>query len=230
MQNFKNLFCVLLVQLAMVNALQAAGPARQQKNPSKKAVIKRPDKPHIAVPQGVPGISSLFAVRPETAKPMRLLAHILLKDSDALSKDVSTLSRGERELIASYVSYLNECIFCCSCHSAAAVHLLDGDAALVEAVKKDYMTAPISEKMKALLTIAGKVQRDARSVSEEDVAHARALGATDLEIHDTVLIAAAFCMYNRYVDGLASWTPTDPNMYDTMGKVLAAQGYMREKA
>jgi hypothetical protein len=51
------------------------------------------------------------------------------------------------------------------------------------------------------------------------------VGATDLEIHDTVLIAAAFCMYNRYVDGLATSAPRDPEFYIATGARLAEEGY-----
>jgi len=176
-------------------------------------------RPHIAVPSELPGIVSLFAFRPDTAKPLSELAQILLVNR-------SSLSRGERELIASYVSSLNQCNFCCNSHSAVAERLLEGGAQVVQAVKDDLASAPISEKMRALLAIAGKVQSDARTVSDEDVARARELGATDLEIHDTVLIAAAFCMYNRYVDGLASFTPTDEAVYAAIGERLAANGYI----
>jgi alkylhydroperoxidase/carboxymuconolactone decarboxylase family protein YurZ len=85
----------------------------------------------------------------------------------------------------------------------------------------------VSPKLKTLLAIAAKVQAGGKQVTAEDVARARAAGATDLEIHDTVLIAAAFCMYNRYVDGLATLTPTDPDVYDRMGQRMAQQGYVR---
>ena len=173
--------------------------------------------PHINLPDGLPGISAGFAFRPETAKPMRELAHILLHEP-------SSLSPGERELIATYVSSRNCTTFCVLSHGAAAANHL-GDAALVERVKSDFLTAPITPKLKALLTIAGKVQQDGKLVTESDVLAARTLGATDLEIHDTVLIAAAFSMYNRYVDGLATVQPTDPGMYEQMGKHLAEKGY-----
>jgi len=173
--------------------------------------------PHIDLPQGLPGISSGFAFRPETAKPMRELAHVLLHEPNSLAS-------GERELIATYVSSQNDCFFCQTSHGAAAAcHL--GDAAIVKQVKTDFTQAPISEKLKSLLAIAGKVQQGGNNVTEADVAAARAEGATDLEIHDTVLIAAAFCMYNRYVDGLATWQPRDEAMYEPMGKHLAAHGY-----
>jgi uncharacterized peroxidase-related enzyme len=173
--------------------------------------------PHINLPEGLPGISAGFAFRPETAKPMRELAHILLHEPGSLSP-------GERELIATYVSSRNCTTFCVLSHGAAAANHL-GDAALVERVKSDFLTAPITPKLKALLTIAGKVQQDGKLVTESDVLAARTLGATDLEIHDTVLIAAAFSMYNRYVDGLATVQPTDPGMYEQMGKHLAEKGY-----
>jgi len=173
--------------------------------------------PHIALPEGLPGISAGFAFRPETAKPMRELAHILLHEP-------STLSLGERELIATYVSSLNCTQFCVASHGAAAANHL-GSSVTVEAVKSDFQTAPISAKLKALLRIAAKVQQDGKLVNVDDIQAACDEGATDLEIHDTVLIAAAFCMYNRYVDGLGTWQPTDPAMYAQMGKHLAEQGY-----
>jgi uncharacterized peroxidase-related enzyme len=173
--------------------------------------------PHINLPDGLPGISAGFAFRPETAKPMRELAHILLHEP-------SSLSPGERELIATFVSSRNCTTFCALSHGASAANHL-GDAGVVESVKTNYLAAPISEKLKALLTIAGEVQQDGKLVTSTDVDAARKLGATDLEIHDTVLIAAAFSMYNRYVDGLGTVQPTDPGMYEQMGKHLAEHGY-----
>lgn len=173
--------------------------------------------PHIDLPGGFPGISAGFQFRPETAKPMRELAHVLLHLPNSLTP-------GERELIASHVSSRNNCHFCFSSHAAvAACHL--GDASLVEKVSADFASAPISEKMKALLVIAGKVQQDGKLVTASDIEAARRQGATDMEIHDTVLIAAAFCMYNRYVDGLGTWQPDDPEMYAQMGQHLAKEGY-----
>jgi uncharacterized peroxidase-related enzyme len=174
--------------------------------------------PHIDLPEGLPGISAGFAFRPETAKPMRELAHILLHDENSLTP-------AERELIAAFVSSRNDCHFCQSSHGAAAAcHL--GDATVVDKVKADFLSAPVSPKLKSLLAIAGKVQQDGKLVSKADVEAARAQGATDREIHDTVLIAAAFCMYNRYVDGLGTWQPHDPEMYARMGRHLADEGYL----
>lgn len=93
-------------------------------------------------------------------------------------------------------------------------------------VKRDFSHADISDKLKALLAIAGKVQLGGRNVQPEDVQHARQHGATDQEIHDTVLIAAAFCMYNRYVDGLATWAPPDPAAYRQRAGKVAREGYL----
>src|ERR1700748_2480683 len=174
--------------------------------------------PHIQLPEGLPGIRGAMAFRPETAKPLNELVEVLLRQEH-------TLSAGERELIATYVSYLNDCHYCQSAHGAiAAAHLNDNEE-LVKRVKADFQHADISDKLKALLVIAGKVQKGGKHVTPEDVEAARSNGATDLEIHDTVLIAAAFCMYNRYVDGLATLQPLDEAMYAAMGEQLATQGY-----
>ena len=174
---------------------------------------------HIELPEGLPGISGAFAFRPETAKPMRELAHVLLHEPNSLMP-------GERELIATYVSSQNDCYFCQTSHGvAAACHL--GEEDVVRRVQTDFESAPVAPKLKALLAIAGKVQRDGKLVTAEDVERARREGASDSEIHDTVLIAAAFCMYNRYVDGLDSWQPRDDGMYAQMGKHLAEHGYLK---
>jgi len=175
--------------------------------------------PYIKLPEGLPGIRGAMAFRPETARPLNDLVEVLLHGPHSLSA-------GERELIATYVSYLNDCHYCQSIHGAIAAASLNGDEELVKRVKADFQHADISDKLKALLVIASKVQKGGKNVTPEDVAHARELGATDLEIHDTVLIAAAFCMYNRYVDGLGTWQPDDEAMYRERGKRVARDGYV----
>jgi uncharacterized peroxidase-related enzyme len=174
---------------------------------------------HIKLPEGLPGIRGAMAFRPETARPLNDLVEVLLHGPN-------TLTAGERELIATYVSSENDCYYCQTIHGAVAAASLNGDEELVKKVKADFMNAGISEKLKALLAIAGKVQRGGKHVTQEDVARARELGATDVEIHDTVLIAAAFCMFNRYVDGLATPQPRDEAMYRERGKWLARDGYV----
>jgi len=179
--------------------------------------------PHISLPEGIPGIASGFAFRPETAKPMRELAEVLLRGAN-------TLTSAEREMIATLVSARNGCHFCQASHRAAAAHHLGGNYAIVDAVKQDFKTAPVSPKLKALLAIAAKVQESGTHVTGADVEAARAAGATDTEIHDAVLIAAAFSMFNRYVDGLATFTPRDEASYDQMGQRMARDGYVRRDA
>ena len=177
---------------------------------------------HINVPEGVPGIRSLVMFRPETGKHLYTLAQVLLRGE-------SPLTPAERELIAAHVSARNNCVFCMSSHAAAARELYQDQKDVVDRVIENPDNAPVSNKMKALLNIAAKVQQNGRDVLPEDVANARMTGSNDREIHDTVLIAAAFSMYNRYVDGLASMTPTDPKTYEEMGKRLATVGYTLPK-
>jgi uncharacterized peroxidase-related enzyme len=179
--------------------------------------------PHISLPEGLPGITSGFAFRPETAKPMRELAEVLLRGAN-------TLTSAEREMIATLVSDRNDCHFCQASHRAAAAHHLGGNYDVVDAVRRDFDSAPVSPKLKTLMTIAAKVQESGRQVTASDVERARAAGATDMEIHDAVLIAAAFSMFNRYVDGLATFTPRDEDAYDQMGQRMAREGYVRRNA
>jgi uncharacterized peroxidase-related enzyme len=159
-----------------------------------------------------------MALRPETAKPLNELVDVLLHGP-------GTLSPGERELIATFVSARNDCNYCQTIHGAVAAHHLKDDA-LVSKVKVDPDHANISPKLKALLILAGKVAQGGKNVTPEDIERARGESATDMEIHDTVLIAAAFCMFNRYVDGLATWAPDDPAFYRQRAAKLAAEGYV----
>ena len=157
--------------------------------------------------------------RPETGKPLYELAQALLRGP-------STLSEADRELIASFVSSKNDCMFCMSSHAAAARYLYKDQKGIVDFVLEDYLNAPISAKLKALLSIAAKVQQDARTVSPDDISNAKAEGATEQEIHDTVLIAASFCMFNRYVDGLATWAWPEKEKFMEIGGKMAHEGYM----
>jgi uncharacterized peroxidase-related enzyme len=179
--------------------------------------------PHIALNSAEPGIRGLLRYRPETARPLSELTEVLLRGP-------GTLARGERELIAAYVSALNDCRYCSSSHAACAAAQLPGGMALVEQVRADPASAPVSAKLKALLTIASAVTQNGHAVTTEHIAGARAAGATDVEIHDTVLIAAAFCMFNRYVDGLATIAPEDPALYAAGARRLVKQGYIAPSA
>ena len=173
---------------------------------------------HIKLPDGEPGIIGPLTAYRETEKHLDGLAQALMRGS-------SSLTVAERELIGTYVSAGNECYFCTNSHAAASRHLLDEKRGLVDDILKDVATAEVNEKLRALLTIAEKVRQDGRLVTEEDVHRARQAGADDKAIHDTVLIAAMFSMFNRYVDGLATWTPREAAVYDEIGARLATKGY-----
>jgi uncharacterized peroxidase-related enzyme len=166
--------------------------------------------PHIELRTDLAGITSLLDYRRQTAGPLCELTQLLLRGP-------STLTEAEREHIATFVSKGNDCTFCATAHASAAC-ILDGSRG-----EPDAMHSP---KMLSLIHIAGKVRSDGRLVTAEDADHARKLGATDLEIHDTVLIAALFCLYNRYVDGLATVTPADPAYYDALGQRITTRGYL----
>lgn len=175
--------------------------------------------PFIPLEDHLPGITGLLEYRRDTAAPIRALTQELMRGP-------STLTEAERELIATVVSYRNHCNFCCNAHTAAADVLL-GECETTKKVKTDLATAPVSEKMKALLTIAGLVQVGGKQVTQESIQKAKDAGATDIEIHDTVLIAALFCLYNRYVDGLATVTPLEEKFYVGLGERLKNHGYNR---
>jgi uncharacterized peroxidase-related enzyme len=175
--------------------------------------------PHIVLNSAEPGIRGLLRYRPQTGRPLSELTEVLLRGP-------STLTRGERELIAAYVSALNDCRYCSSSHAACAAAQLPGGMTLVDQVRADPGSAPVPAKLKALLTIASAVRDSGSAVTAGQVAEARAAGATDLEIHDTVLIAAMFCMVNRYVDGLATTAPDDPALYAAGAQRLVMHGYV----
>ncbi len=177
---------------------------------------------HIDIPSNFPGIMGLMKYRPDTGK-------LLLELSETLLRGESPLSIEERELIAAYVSHRNECNFCRGVHGAIAKQLLKNNSNVVETVYQNLESADITDKLKTLLKIAAKVQIDGKQVSEDDIQQAKNLGATDREIHDTVLIAAAFCMFNGYVDGLATTIPNEPGAYKEMAGQIVESGYAGAK-
>lgn len=174
---------------------------------------------YIELNNDLPGIRGLMAYRPETAEPLNALAEVLLRD------DNNTLTRGERELIGTYVSYLNDCFFCQNVHGTLAGHYLQCSMDQIDDIKQDFNLSALSPKMKALLGIAASVQKGGPQVAGSQIDAARNEGATDTEIHDTVLIAAAFCMFNRYVDGLGTWAPRDRQFYINRAPQRAEEGY-----
>ena len=174
---------------------------------------------HIALNnESLPGIVGLLDYNHATAVPLTDLANALLVDDNSLT-------RTEREIIAASVSYWNGCHFCHSSHAAAAMANAGAGIEFIDDIKRGLQQTEVSEKLRALLTIAHHVQQSGRNVTPADIEAARQLGATDKEIHDTVLIAAAFCMYNRYVDGLGTWAPQPNEAYVEMGERIARRGY-----
>jgi uncharacterized peroxidase-related enzyme len=178
---------------------------------------------YIDLQNDLPGIRGPMVYRPETGAVLNELAEILLHDEN------NSLSRGDREMIGAYVSSENDCFFCQHVHGAMAQHYYQCDMHFIDGVKKDFQSAPIPEKLKALLAIAGSVQKAGKNVQAEQIAEAKRTGATDREIHDTVLIAAAFCMFNRYVDGLNTWAPQDRQVYIDRAAMRAREGYSQAK-
>jgi uncharacterized peroxidase-related enzyme len=174
---------------------------------------------HITIPDGLPGIRGLMAFRPDTAKYLNELAEILLRGKN-------TLSRGDRELIATYVSYLNDCFFCQNAHGAIAQHYLQCDMKFIDEVKTGFENMPLSDKLKTLLGIAEAATRGGKFVSPTHIDRAKKCGATDKEIHDTVLITGFFCLCNRYVDGLGTDANPDRLFYVNRGKMRAEEGYL----
>ena len=175
--------------------------------------------PYISLEEHLPGVTGLLEFRKDAAEPLRELTQLLLRGP-------SYLSEAERELIATIVSHRNECVYCTTSHTAAANAYL-GEEETAEMMKKDILSAPLSDKMKALLIIASQVQESGKNVTQQAIDRAKAAGATELELHDTVMIAALFCFYNRYVDGLATFAPGDPKYYTEMAGRLKEKGYYR---
>ena len=127
---------------------------------------------HIRLQEGLPGIVGPLTFSPDTAQPLLALAEVLLRGPN-------TLTSAEREMIAAHVSYRNDCDFCQLSHSAAAAAHLGGHYDLIDRIKVNPETAEVSDKLKALLNIAGKVQKGGKQVTSEDVARARMYGATN---------------------------------------------------
>src|SRR5690606_23339757 len=178
--------------------------------------------PYIKREEHLPGITGLLEYRKDTAQPIRELTQLLLRGP-------STLTEAERELIATVVSHGNECIFCTTAHAETVNELLS-ESNTVQQVLDDLESADISEKMKALLVIAKNTQQSGKSVVASHIERAQQAGSTDLGIHDTVLIAALFCLYNRYVDGLGTSLPKDKSYFKSLAGRLATQGYHRNPA
>jgi uncharacterized peroxidase-related enzyme len=165
-----------------------------------------------------PGIEGLLLNKPSTGKAICRFVQQVLRGS-------SSLTFAEREIIAAYVSHLNNCMYCSNTHTEVANALLNDEGNTMACVNSNMYAASLSSKMKALLQIAAKVQQGGMYVGETDIENARKHGAKDNDIHNAVLVAAMFCFVNRYVDGLRTEAPPDKNDYKLPAKYLARSGY-----
>ena len=177
-----------------------------------------------------PGIRAAIGLTPALGAHLLGLADALLVDDFP----GATISRGEREMLAEAVSAANDCFFCMDSHGAHAAAALEKDGAtdmlpLVEEIKIGSIEK-FSPKMRALIQIARTVGRAARELTADDVARAKAAGASDGDVQLAVLIAAGFSMYNRMVDGLRARTPADLDVYRTRAVQIAEHGYSARPA
>ena len=172
----------------------------------------------IKLKDKLPGIVGLIFYKRSTARGVGHLGQAALRGP-------SPLTVAERELIAAYVSSLNECDFCADSHGAIVNEILKDNGNTVRCAISNTASANISPRMRALLNIAGKVQKSGRLVTREDLQTARDLGASDEAIHDSVYVAAAFCFFNRYVDGLKTVPMKAKEDYIEPARMLIKFGY-----
>jgi uncharacterized peroxidase-related enzyme len=173
----------------------------------------------------VPGIGVAMRLTPGLGVHLRGLAdEVLVNEYPG-----ATISRSDRELLATAVSAGNDCFFCMDSHAAHATALLertgdDDQVPLIDGIKGGSSDG-LNPKMQALLRIARTVGRRPLDLSADDVQSATAAGATDGDIQLAVLIASAFSMYNRLVDGFRAMTPPDVGMYAGRAAEIAENGY-----
>lgn len=183
------------------------------------------EEPIVGGLPDVPGIGTAIRLTPGLGVHLRGLAdELLVHDYPG-----ATLSRVEREMLATVVSAGNDCFFCMDSHAAHAAALIDRDGAsellpFLDELKQGSVEG-LDEKMRALVRIASTVRGEPRELSAADVAAARAAGATDADVQLAVLIAAAFSMYNRMVDGFRAQTPPTAEAYRARASEIADFGY-----
>jgi uncharacterized peroxidase-related enzyme len=198
-----------------------------------------------SLPPNLPGMIALGAYRPDVYGQMAALANNVLRTGHP----ESTLIPSEREMIASYVSSLNNCTYCATVHGAVAVaHMHNAKAEgtgqgdqvtkakaeeIVDSIcikhDSDANGTEASPKLKKLLKIASQVRESGQNITAEAIAEAKEVGVTDMDIHDTVLIASLFCMFNRYVDGLTGEISGNIEHLKEGGGMIAENGYAMRK-
>jgi uncharacterized peroxidase-related enzyme len=183
------------------------------------------EEPIVGGVPDVPGIGAAMRLTPGLGVHLRGLAdELLVNDYPG-----ATISRGEREMLAMAVSARNDCFFCMDSHAAHATAVMElaGSTEYVDLLDglKTGSIEGVGPKMQALLDIAGTVQANARDLSRDQVEAACAAGATDADVQLAVLIASAFSMYNRMVDGLRARTAPSVEAYRPRAIEIAERGY-----
>jgi uncharacterized peroxidase-related enzyme len=173
---------------------------------------------YINLDSSLPGMRSLLNYRPIIAPPLLDLMKLVMRSDEGLSI-------GERELIATYVSYLNDCTNCHIIHGEVAQCFFEDDPDIIAQIKEKNIDSKLSPRLHMLLSIAKSVQKSGRLVSNHQLSTARDNGITDVEIHDTILISSMFCFFNRYIDGLGLISEDDSASYKERAKMIAEHGY-----
>lgn len=187
------------------------------------------EAPIIGSLPDVPGILAAMRLTPSLERHLRGLADALLVED----YPGATITRAERELLATAVSAGNDCFYCMDSHGAFANAVLErsgvtGLERLIDGIKNGASDG-LDDKMRALLHIARTVRREARDLTAADVATARAAGATDADVQLAVLIAAAFSMYNRMVDGFRAKTPPTADAFRAGAAEIVEHGYSDQR-
>jgi uncharacterized peroxidase-related enzyme len=193
-------------------------------------IARAKEQPIVGGLPDAPGIRAAIGLTPKLGTHLLGLADALLVDD----YPGATIERAEREMIAEAVSAANDCFFCMDSHGAHAGALLEkeGNAQalpLLDAIKVGEFDA-FSPKMRALIKVARTVGRAPLELSSGDVAAALNAGASDADVQLAVVIAAAFSMYNRMVDGLRARTSPDIEVYRPRAAQIAEFGYSARPA
>jgi uncharacterized peroxidase-related enzyme len=192
-------------------------------------LLRSQEEPIVGGLPDVPGILTAIRLTPQLGVHLRGLAdELLVNDFPG-----ATLERAEREMLATAVSAANDCFYCMDSHGAFANALLErsgeGDRVpLVDAIKLGGSEG-VGEKMRALLHVSRTVRREPRDLTDADVAAAHAAGASDADVQLAVLIAAAFSMYNRMVEGFRAKTMPSADAYRARAAEIAEHGYSDQR-
>ena len=192
-------------------------------------LVRSQEQPIVGGLPDVPGIIAAIRLTPGLGLHLRGLAdELLVHDFPG-----ATLVRAQREMLATAVSAANDCFYCMDSHGAFATALLERDAAtellpLVDEIKLGSSEG-FDPKMRALLHIARTVRGEPRDLTAADVGAAHAAGASDADVQLAVLIAAAFSMYNRMVEGFRARTPPSAEAYRARAAEIAEHGYSDQR-